>query len=309
MKISVVLASYNGEKYIYEQLASIMRQTKKVDEVIISDDHSTDETLTVCKNFIEENHLKDWIIINNQSKKGFYANFCNGLRAAQGDLIVLCDQDDIWNENKIQVMSEYFKANKNILSLASTFSRFRGNQVFTMHQKHKHAKKGTIKKITVDEFLRFPEYLGMSMMVSKALVTQFLSICDTLPMNHSHDVEMNFIAVVEDGFYYLDKALTQRRSYHESTSHQHTDELDLYTNPQACQYMKRSSDGPNFEMIAEQTKKPQYCSKIKGFSIQYRKRAEYIQNRDVLQWLTNIVNLKYYDGLSDYIKDLFRMKH
>lgn len=103
--ISVCVATYNGEKYIKEQLNSILIQLDTDDEVIISDDGSTDQTLDIVR------ELKDARIqiVINKNKHGFTHNFENALRNAKGDYIFLSDQDDIWAEDKVAVTLEVLK--------------------------------------------------------------------------------------------------------------------------------------------------------------------------------------------------------
>lgn len=105
MKISVCLACYNGEKYIKEQLNSILCQLNKCDEIVISDDGSTDKTLDVVKS-LEDSRIK---IFFNKNKRGYSKNFENSINHANGDIIFLCDQDDVWMPNKIEVMLRYLE--------------------------------------------------------------------------------------------------------------------------------------------------------------------------------------------------------
>ncbi|MEK5777350.1 glycosyltransferase, partial [Acinetobacter nosocomialis] len=98
--ISVCLATYNGEKYIVEQLTSILSQLSPTDEVIISDDHSTDETLLLIKS-LNDPRIK---IITNELGKGYTKNFENAINHSSGDYIFLSDQDDVWVENKVELM-------------------------------------------------------------------------------------------------------------------------------------------------------------------------------------------------------------
>lgn len=97
--ISVCMATYNGEKYIKEQLESILKQLNDDDEVIISDDGSKDKTLDIIKK-IEDKRIKIYI---NKGLHGFTHNFENALRKADGEYIFLSDQDDIWLDNKVSV--------------------------------------------------------------------------------------------------------------------------------------------------------------------------------------------------------------
>lgn len=104
MKISVCMATYNGEKYIKEQLDSILYQLSEQDEVIISDDSSSDKTVEIVK-FFNDSRIK---IFENQKFKSPIFNFENALKYATGDIIVLTDQDDLWGNNKIEVIRNSF---------------------------------------------------------------------------------------------------------------------------------------------------------------------------------------------------------
>jgi len=99
--ISVCIATYNGEKYIKEQIDSIIFQISDIDEIIVSDDGSTDMTLEILRNY---NDHKIKIILNDKNKKGFIHNFENALNKANGEYIFLCDQDDVWLPNKVSMI-------------------------------------------------------------------------------------------------------------------------------------------------------------------------------------------------------------
>lgn len=95
--ISVCIATYNGEKYIKEQLDSIIPQLGHEDEIVISDDGSSDSTLDII-NSINDKRIR---ITVNQGKHGVNSNFNNALLHAKGDFIFLADQDDIWLSGKV----------------------------------------------------------------------------------------------------------------------------------------------------------------------------------------------------------------
>ncbi|HHW45906.1 MAG TPA: glycosyltransferase [Clostridiales bacterium] len=122
MKISVAIATYNGEKYIKSQLQSILDQDMPVDEVIICDDRSTDNTLIVAESFIKENGLENWKVYKNAQNLGFSRNFFNAISKTTGDIIFLADQDDIWLPNKVSVMYGIMLQNPKILALSSRYS-------------------------------------------------------------------------------------------------------------------------------------------------------------------------------------------
>lgn len=111
--ISVAIATYNGEKYIEDQLTSIINQSITPDEIIISDDNSSDRTVFIINEYLKEKNINYHI---NQNKKnlGFNKNFEIALEKCSGDLIFICDQDDSWNANKIENILEDFKLNPHI---------------------------------------------------------------------------------------------------------------------------------------------------------------------------------------------------
>jgi len=103
MKISIAMATYNGEQYIKEQLQSFVTQTCLPDEVIISDDCSTDDTESIVREF-EKVAPFTVAFHRNEKNLGYCGNFNAALMKATGDLIFLSDQDDVWFPEKIEHM-------------------------------------------------------------------------------------------------------------------------------------------------------------------------------------------------------------
>ena len=124
MKISIVLSTFNGSKYIIEQLDTLRNQTRPAEEVLISDDASTDDTVQIIEDYIAKYELDNWLIRKNKENQGWKTNFARLLEDATGDIIFLCDQDDIWHLDKIQKMSEIMESNEKILLLASNYTPF-----------------------------------------------------------------------------------------------------------------------------------------------------------------------------------------
>ncbi|WP_131536266.1 glycosyltransferase [Pedobacter nototheniae] len=107
--ISVCITTYNGEGFIIKQLDSILMQLEQKDEIIISDDGSTDNTIRLIKS-LEDSRIK---ILNHVPKpeKRYKFNLTtrnieNAILKAEGDIIILADQDDVWNQNRISVVKE-----------------------------------------------------------------------------------------------------------------------------------------------------------------------------------------------------------
>lgn len=102
MKVSVCLATFNGEEFILEQINSILKQIGTYDEIIVSDDGSTDSTLEIIRN-LNDNRIK---ILINTGQKGYTPNFQNALRESVGDIIFISDQDDVWLPGKYNAVLE-----------------------------------------------------------------------------------------------------------------------------------------------------------------------------------------------------------
>lgn len=110
--ISVCVATYNGEKYIKEQIESIICQLSPVDEIVVSDDGSTDGTIAIIQSF-KDDRIK---IVQGPCKSKPALNFENALIHTKGDYIFLADQDDVWEQNKVEVMMNELKTNDLVLS-------------------------------------------------------------------------------------------------------------------------------------------------------------------------------------------------
>jgi rhamnosyltransferase len=108
MKISIALATFNGAAYLGEQLDSIRRQSLQPAELIVSDDASTDDTVEIARRFAEQSPFK--VIIDAHPKLGNYnENFVRAIGQCTGDIVVLCDQDDVWADNKLAVAAAEFQ--------------------------------------------------------------------------------------------------------------------------------------------------------------------------------------------------------
>lgn len=110
MRLSVAMCTYNGEKYIREQLMSIRNQTLRIDEIVICDDCSEDDTVEIIENLIRQYDLPIRLHINTWNH-GFRKNFEQAICRCSGDIIFLSDQDDIWLPTKVETIIGYFNSN------------------------------------------------------------------------------------------------------------------------------------------------------------------------------------------------------
>lgn len=109
--ISVALCTYNGAKYIEQQLRSILGQTMSVGEIIVSDDKSTDNTLDIVEKIAKSYPDVMFRILRNKESLGVCGNFKQAMEACTGDIIFLSDQDDEWLPEKVSVTIDWFEQN------------------------------------------------------------------------------------------------------------------------------------------------------------------------------------------------------
>ena len=105
--ISVALCTYNGEKYISQQLDSILTQSMPVDEIVINDDCSTDSTMIILNDYASQYPQIKYK--TNSSNIGFVKNFEKTISECYGDYIFFSDQDDIWKKDKVKITIDYLK--------------------------------------------------------------------------------------------------------------------------------------------------------------------------------------------------------
>ena len=112
VKISVAMCTYNGAEFLPAQLESIAAQSRWPDEVVICDDASTDETVSVIKEFAGRSPLSIAVHMNEKNM-GSIKNFERAIEVCTGDVIALSDQDDVWHYDKLQSIEVAFKKNPN----------------------------------------------------------------------------------------------------------------------------------------------------------------------------------------------------
>jgi glycosyltransferase involved in cell wall biosynthesis len=105
MKISVAMASYNGGPFIRQQIESILANVDQDAELVISDDGSTDETISCIQDFQKDDKRVKLI---KGPQRGIIANFEQAVRRTQGELIFLSDQDDVWKSGKVSTIVRLF---------------------------------------------------------------------------------------------------------------------------------------------------------------------------------------------------------
>ena len=114
------MCTYNGAKYISEQINSIINQTYPVHELIIQDDHSSDETWTILQQYANEYPYIH--VFQNEKERGVNSNFFSAMERATGNYIAISDQDDIWEPDKLEQQAPYLQDFMLIAGITSSFA-------------------------------------------------------------------------------------------------------------------------------------------------------------------------------------------
>jgi glycosyltransferase involved in cell wall biosynthesis len=101
MRISVAICTYNGARFLEEQLRSILDGRRMPDQIVLSDDGSSDGTLALARRVLEGAPTDLIVLENDDEPRGVTANFERAIRATAGDVVVLCDQDDVWPPERL----------------------------------------------------------------------------------------------------------------------------------------------------------------------------------------------------------------
>lgn len=222
MKISVAIASYNGEKYIKQQLDSILSQSIAVDEIVISDDGSTDKTVEMIQSF-QDPRIR---LITGNPYPGYCGNFAYAIENTTGDIIFISDQDDIWMEDKVEKYMAVFNTHSDIELIVSDGTlidkdgnridddQYNLNSIYTPHLSNR--KSGKLLK---SEFLAMSVTQtlshGMRMCIRKSLRSSLFPF----PQSHTiHDRWIGFCGLNKDAAYYLEDALVQYRLHDSNTT-------------------------------------------------------------------------------------------
>lgn len=212
--ISLVMAVYNGEKYILQQLDSIKWQTLQPDEVIIHDDQSRDATASIINNYIKKNNLK-WCFTVNETNQGYSKNFSNLIKQAKGDIVFLADQDDIWKKDKIEKMTAIMEKHPEISLLTSNVRPFYTGINPQKVNFEKFSKRKRLIQITEKTKWIKPIRPGCSMCIRPLKFEGY----DKLWFNqYPHDCLLWGLSVLSGSAYLLNEETVEFRRHDSNTS-------------------------------------------------------------------------------------------
>ncbi len=210
VNISIAMATFNGAKYISKQIESILSQLLPGDELVISDDGSTDDTVKIIESYMKKyNCIK---FLENKKRHGVVGNFENALYNCKNDYIFLSDQDDIWKNTKRNEILNVFSLNNCVLVLHNANIYYEDSNSYdsdTMYEKLGFSKNlfSVIKK---------NPYIGCCMAFKKELLEKVLPIPDENKIT-IHDWWIAICAIRYGKVSYCNKNLIDYRIHSNNT--------------------------------------------------------------------------------------------
>lgn len=204
--ISVCIATYNGEQYIEQQLDSIIKQLRENDEIIISDDSSTDNTLNIIKSY-DDKRIK---IYTDNCFHNHVRNFEFAVSKATNDIIFLSDQDDIWVSDKIKTILPYFK-DYDLITTDMSIIDDNNNIILSSYFKKYpfRAKPGIFRNLWRHSFA------GCCMAFNKKILVKAFPIPKDIT---NHDTWIGFVANTFYKVKFIEKPLTLYRRHNNNLS-------------------------------------------------------------------------------------------
>lgn len=211
MNISVAMAVYNGGKYLREQLDSILKQLDEMDELIISYNDSTDDTLKILEEYVYKYEI---IKVYHWEEKGVISNFENAITHCTNAYIFLSDQDDVWADDKVKKVMDAFNSDKTILTVMHNCEYVDdnlnplGKDLFS----DRNVKLGFLKNLFING------YQGSCMAFKKDLVPFITPMPKTVAM---HDQWIGILAERAGHIKFLTEPLMKYRKHTGSHSTEH----------------------------------------------------------------------------------------
>ncbi|AVG24565.1 rhamnosyltransferase [Pontimonas salivibrio] len=218
LSLAVAMATYNGELFIRQQVQSILGQSRLPDEIVISDDHSTDDTVSIAKAMVEGPCKAAGItltVVTHDQPAGAAANFANALKHTTADVVALADQDDWWLPHKLETLAAHFEALPDLLMVHSDAD------LVDEEGEKKGLRVLQSLRMTTMERVHLVSGRGMRALVRRNLVTgqtallrrDLIDQAGPIPEGYVHDEWWALVAASQDGLL-LDPRVFQHYRQH-----------------------------------------------------------------------------------------------
>jgi glycosyltransferase involved in cell wall biosynthesis len=214
--VSVVVATYNGAEFLARQLESILAQTRAPNEIIVSDDGSSDSTLDIVTKFQKASPGKGgptWKILLRKKPLGVAGNFASALAVAKGDLVAFADQDDMWEPNKLEALIPHFDDARTLLAHSDALLVDAKDQEMGSLMRALRLTAGERTALrggrALDALLRRNLVTGATMLIRRSLLETALPI----PAGWIHDEWLALIAALQGGVVFDERPLVRYRQH------------------------------------------------------------------------------------------------
>lgn len=199
--VSVVMCTFNGEKYLKEQLDSILRQTYPILELIVQDDCSTDNTYSIVEEYAQKYPFIK--LFRNEKQLGVNQNFFSAMQRSKGELIAISDQDDIWEDNKLEIQVAAIGDKMCCAGKSATFSTSKDISLTVDLRPENH---NLLRILFVGTFA------GHSMLITKALLDEALQLSPFHP-SRMYDAILGVVASAHNSVVYIESTLVRHRRH------------------------------------------------------------------------------------------------
>lgn len=280
-KVSIVMCTYNGEEFVEQQVFSLINQTYPLHEIIIVDDGSTDNTVTVVEKLVKENPAIS--LYKNETNLGYNKNYEKALNLATGDIIAISDQDDVWDLKKIETLLDHWKDETLLIYCESV--------IFKKEIPEFPKPNRIIRRIKGEDARNFAVYntiSGHAMMIKKAL----LELSFPFEADVYYDWWMAVVASCNGGISYDPSVLVYQRAHENNVTLKPVASKMADYKRMLLPHLKKFQAAPNlsnqykdffkalFQLLSASLKKKNRWA-LFLFLLKYRNSIFYYKNRKI----------------------------
>lgn len=296
-KISVCICTYNGEQFLEEQLVSICTQTIIPDEIVVCDDHSTDSTPKIIHSYMNKYPQIEWKIYINENNVGWRTNFRNAIEYSSGDVIFLCDQDDVWKKDKVETFMNFFNNERS--GLISSYY-----EPLLMDGAKEKLKSSSCDTRTLSKYTcshkSFYYRAGCTFAFTRDIADDFL-LC--WRKEFAHDNLLWYISLIKNSLFCLDYgAILFRRHSSNASSFSYKkiskkSSFNIYTEIDLHIQI--------LEILLEKLSIDDRFSKLVKRQISWLKtRKRLYESRNIFVFIKLFFYISYYSSLNNYFRDI-----
>ena len=296
LSYSVLMCTYNGEKFILRQLESILSQTVIPNEIIIRDDCSSDSTLDVINECFSKFSFKNYKIIRNDNNIGWRLNFFSGIRDCNQSIILFSDQDD-WHCKKAEFLLQAFNDNPIADAVFTKFTIGSKPVFFRTNSYQKYAK---VKKYNRAKKWYYSSVPGCCLAIKREVALKYYN--GNVPKYLAHDQLYEMILLLKNKLYVINNRLVYHykhggnASLPEKTSHKQRGINNCELMIENLSYVTDLLKDEKGEIIIEEISKSM---------VFFKKRLIYLNNPKFRYWLLQMLpNLKCYYNFFSFFADM-----